>query len=222
MTAPHTRARSAVHELTREHLTHTPGGNLLYAPALLEQLTDAVTPGATGPASASAGLPVPVNLSAVVLYQEINAVTREAAAEMHGLPVPGTLPDVLRAVPELLPAYGEEWASWWANVLERWTGEIRTLLSPPPPRRTLPDPCPACGQSTHTVWDASAGEDVRKPALSVAYRDAAGAMLPPAEWDAACAACEATWQAGPEMSFFVRAITAQQQTPDADSPDPCP
>ena len=200
------RARMAAHQLTHEHLTTTTVG-LAWAPPLLDQLEAAVTPGSTGPASSDAGAPAPINLGAVALYQEINGTTRQAADEMTDRALRGTLPEVIAQAAAAAPEWSDEWAAWWAGVLEKWCTDIRQLLEPPAPRRRLTGTaCPACGSATVDTWDPTLEEYSRAPALSLAYRDAAGTMLPPAEWDAACAACDATWHGGEEMTFFTRAV----------------
>lgn len=73
------------------------------------------------------------------------------------------------------------------TALAAWTASIDALLDPPP-KWTLPSPCPACNTATVYRRD-NAGDMVRQPAL----------QLGPA--GASCAKCHAVW--GPQKFVWL-------------------
>lgn len=67
-----------------------------------------------------------------------------------------------------------------ASTINAWCEAIKTILDPPP-RRHLPNPCPACG--TAIVYRRNtAGETVRQPALQIG------------EHGCECAHCHTKWE----------------------------
>lgn len=190
--------QTQVHELTREHLVTTPDGQLVGNPALLDQLSDAVTAETrAGSAGGNAGVSLPIGEGALALLQDIE---REARRHQHEL-IPsftGTLKAVIQSW-TIEPINGE-WHAYLERVTLEWIDRINGIISPVKPPRKLHRPCPSCG--------VLYGGDDHKPGLLLYCWGEDGTMLPPGQWTAECIHCEAAW--GPtELTWLTRALNPE-------------
>ncbi|MGJ9405272.1 hypothetical protein ACHABQ_02970 [Nesterenkonia aurantiaca] len=197
-----------IHQLINPHpLTRPDGtmardirGQLIYQPALLDQLATAIhTKGRDGAATSEPG--VPINTRAIDLWRELDTDARNEEHERTGS-MTGTL----------------------GSIIERWTREprenhqdhlehvtldmadrIKNLLEPAPRRRKLRQPCPSCGEH----WTLN-GEGDREPCLTAGTHDPDGLLRHPHDYDVTCAACGAQWS-GEALSDVVHGISAPQR-----------
>jgi hypothetical protein len=168
----------AIHRLTGQQSRFL-DGKLLYTESRYMQLRDA-TAGEqvnSGGGGGSKSQP-PVWLDAVDLLNEIDTAVEILQPAFTGVP-----PTIGR----LRWIEARKWRPQDTGQIERitravaeWAHEIDALLDPPQ-RWTLPDPCPACNQTTAYRRD-SGGERVRTAALQI---DPTGCR---------CAACGAVWE----------------------------
>lgn len=193
-----------IQELTSAHLTTGPRGPA-EVPALLDQLAGAAFPNKDGAAGGGAtGQPVPVNLDAIKLWQDLERNVRLDIHEMTAQRATGTLSRLIQSIPG---AANDEWTAFWEHALLDWCDRIRGLLYPAPPRRKLDQACPACSTARTLVWEDSAEGYVWQAAVTVGCWGADGKLKAPSEWDARCGECGAEW-AGETMDWLVRAIAA--------------
>jgi hypothetical protein len=185
-----------VHRLTREHLTRDKDGNLRSAPAFLDELRGAVSPGSSMSGGGASGPPIPINPEAVDLLTEIHAEARRDYHEITGSRWPGNVDGLLIyfAAMDLSP----EWDSYLTHVTSEWLDRITAMLWPSKPRRKLVGKvCPACSQAMY-------GEE-RKTCLTLGCWDTDGAMKKIGDWDIECDGCDASW-AGEQVAYLLRAL----------------
>ncbi|WP_138443532.1 DUF7341 domain-containing protein [Sinomonas susongensis] len=189
-----------VHELTREHLVHTPAGRLETVPALLDQLDAAAGETRAGSNGGGGdGTPSPISLDVVALQQDIE---REAWANQGEL-IPsfkGTLKQVIQSW--AVESINGEWMAYLEHITLDWIDKIRAITEPAKPPRKLHRPCPACG--------VLYGGDEHKPGLLLHCWADDGALLPPGQWTAECIHCEAAW-AGGELGWLSRALNTETE-----------
>lgn len=183
--------RDLIHQLTR---THYLDGKM--HEALLTQIEGAAQPDRTGGASAGNDEPkVPVDVGAISIRQNIDWEARDYHYSLYGTDT-GTLTEIIQAFGS---TKNPEWAKYLEGKLGGWANSIRSYLHPTKPRYKINAPCPACGQRFY-------GED-RRIALSANCWDKDENLLPPGEWEVACAACPGEWR-GEELSWFTQIIAA--------------
>lgn len=169
-----------IHRLTRGHLSGVTDG-VHRVPSLLDQLEAAFTPDLRGGASSSsARAKIPINATAVSLWQDI-----EREAVEHQTELIGTSSRNVRAVIRSWVSVNPEWETFLTEATGRWCEQIEKLISPVKPYHPS-QPCPSCGQRFH-------GPE-RTATLSLYWLDADGNQLHPEEWAMDCAGCGAQWE----------------------------
>jgi hypothetical protein len=186
-----------IHQLSRPHLRTAPDGSLRHAPALLDELRAAVTPGHAGSAGGgTSGPPIPINPNALDLLTEIETEARRDYFAMTEAPWSGDLDALL--IRFTMMDMTQEWDNYLTHVTSDWVDRITAMLWPVRPRRKLTGKvCPACGWATYG--------DERKVCLSLGCWDDDGNMRKIGEWDIECASCEAGW-AGDQVAYLLRAL----------------
>jgi len=196
-----TNLRDHVHELTRPHLKTAPDGELRHAPALLEELRNAVTPGQNGYGGGKSGPPIPIDPSALDLLGAIEKEARKDYAEAVGRIWKGELVPLLQSYQDA--PISPEWEAYLGRVTLGWVDQITALLWPVKPRRKLVGKtCPSCGWATY-------GEE-RATCLTLGCWDEQGDMRPIGTWDIECGHCEASW-AGEQVTFLLRALDTPKE-----------
>lgn len=184
-----------IHQLVRPHMTRRPDGKITRQDALLDQLATAIhTNGRDGSATSEPGLPI--NGRALDLWKTIDTQVRQEELERAG---------TMRGIPgQIIERWETEQRHNWVSHLEHVTldliDQITQLLDPPPKRRKLREPCPACGEQ----WDYT-GDGDREPCLTAGTHDEHGAMLKPADYDVSCSACGAEWR-GQSLTWVLQVI----------------
>lgn len=187
--------RDNVHRLTSEHLSLI-DGRPVKVPALLDQLDSAAQPGESG--SKGSGAPLPINVDAVALYQDIEREARDHQFEMVAHESRCSLRTLLG-----LWANGAVTTTEWEAFLEHatldWCDRIVALVQPTKPPRRIHRPCPACG--------VLYGGDDRRPGLHLHCWDDDGGMAKPGDWRCECVHCGAAWN-GDQLGWLSRAVSA--------------
>lgn len=186
-----------IFRLTRGHLTAAQGG-VYRVPSLLDQLEAAFKPNNGGGAGGSAKAGLPINTTAVALWQDIE---REATNYQHDLH--GTSSRNVRAVIRSWVALTPSWEAHLTEATQKWCERIETLINPIKPYHPN-QPCPACGQRFH-------GPE-RSTTLSLHWMDTDGNTLHPEEWAMDCAACGAQWS-GKTLGAVAWAMAMEERQP---------
>lgn len=189
--------RTNVHQLCSEHLTTGPDGKPVKVPALLDQLSNAVTAETRAGSSGSGGRSLPIGEGALSLLQDIEREARDHQYEMVAHESKCSLRTLLG-----MWANGAVTTPEWEVFLEHatldWSDRITAIVNPSKPPRKLHRPCPACG--------VQYGGDERKPGLHLHCWDSAGELAPPGDWTAECIHCGAGWD-GSELGWLSRAVS---------------
>lgn len=186
--------RSTVHQLTADHLTHTPLGYAT-APPLLSQLEAAIKPSGRGAAAGGSGRGEVINLTALALWEEIAADISIHTQEAGLTPKPDRI-ETLKLW--TIMDSDDDWNEFLTHVTQDWCDRITALLSPMKPYHPS-QPCPSCGLKFYG--------DENTPPLSVHYLSPDGEQLHPEQWKMECAACEAEWE-GDTLGHVARAMSA--------------
>lgn len=177
----------AVHLLVRPHLTHRPDGVPITRDAWLDQLAGAVHTISSGGGRDSNEPPIPINTAALNLWRRLDREVRRDELDRAG--------HARGHLGGILTRWADETRPDWTLYLERacydMVDEIRDLLDPPPKRRPLNQPCPACG-----ITYATNADDERVPALTAGTHERDGTMRQPRDYDVTCADCGADWVGG--------------------------
>ncbi len=187
--------RDHIHQLIRPHATRRPDGQFIKQPALLDQLAGAVKTSSGGRRDSSE-TPLPINAAAIDLWKNIDQTLRDEEQERAGT-MRGTPGGILQRWEN---EQRDEWTGHLAHVTLDIIDQITQLIDPPPKRRKLRKPCPACGEE----WDYTADGD-REPCLTAGTHDEHGAMLKPADYDVSCSACGAEWR-GQQLTWVLQVI----------------
>ena len=189
MTAAPSLAQN-VHQLIRVHLTHDPTGRVTQQHALIDQLNAATTTtGNDGGRSNETRLLI--NVAAIDLQLEIRNTTRETEQARTG--TPGNTRSILYSwTLEERP----DWVQHLTELTSNFCTRITNTINPPPRKRQLHMPCPACGLKY-------AGED-RTPALHADVYKPDGTMKSPNEYHVECTQCGAEW-AGEQIAWLTAA-----------------
>lgn len=189
--------RDNIHQLIRPHMTKRPDGKIVTRPALLDQLSEAVHTSKGGRRDTSE-TPLPINAAAIELWRALDTQARREEQDRTGRPR-GHLGGIISR-------WESETRAEWVQHLEHATldiiDQISDLLDPPPKRRKLREPCPACGE--RWVYDKATGD--RDACLTAGTHDSEGAMRQPADYDVACAACGAEWR-GKQLTWVLQVIS---------------
>lgn len=192
-----------VHKLTQPHHTITPEGDLIKQAPLLDQLAGATHNSTRSRSGGSGGQGLPINTDAIDTQQWVNRCVRTneelRTGQKHGTPH--------QIISRWPTEHRETWQHQLAQDTQQIINRIEHLLNPPPPRRPLRQPCPACDQQ----W-ATNTEGERKPALTARVYDTDNGVLPPSEWDLYCAACEAQWTPkDPTFQYMIESFCRQPE-----------
>jgi hypothetical protein len=195
-----------VHRLTREHLTIT-GARTAYVPALLDQLTAAVTEQTrAGSPAGGGGTALPIGEGALSLLQDIDRQARHRHRQLEPWAV-GTLQEIVQAwaTMELEP----EQSKRLENLTGYWCEQITAIVNPTKPPRKIHLPCPACGQLY--------GGEENTVGLHLHCWDDDGALANPGDWRAECVHCGAGWDAR-ELQWLAHALNAGHADSHAGEP----
>lgn len=187
--------RDNIHRLVRPHMTRRPDGKHTTVDPLLSQLAAAVHTSRGGRRDSNE-TPLPVNAAAMDLWAALDTQARAEELDRTGT-ARGTLGAIItRWETESRPTTVTHLEHVTLDIID----QITNLLDPPPKRRPLRKPCPACDQT----WVLN-GDGDRASALTAGTHDAEGAMLPPSEYDVTCSACDAVWT-GQELTWLLQVI----------------
>lgn len=166
-------------------------------PALLDQLREAVTPGAEA-GSKGSGVPAPVAVNALDLLNDITATATEywsLFTQTHT--VHGSLDDRIRSWAANVRGHREDAIQTAEWITGEWVQRINDLFDPPKMQQVKGN-CPDCGaRYTYTQQD---GETVRTPALQVTVREGGQSY-------AECGDCGAYWSRG-QMHLLAEVVAA--------------
>lgn len=160
-------------------------------PGLIQQLSQAIAhSGETRPVlRRKRGLPIVISVQAFDIMADIERVTKkwDTSKAIHQR-IAHTVAELCRedtnAIPRMRIVSG---------YLDSWVRLIRELFEPPR-RLHLAAPCPACTETTVTVYHADDRESVLAPALQITYTKDGHVCE--------CYACGAIW---PETHFLLLA-----------------
>ncbi|WP_456238258.1 DUF7341 domain-containing protein [Nesterenkonia haasae] len=187
-----------VHRLTRHHLTLSTK-KVTTVPPLLDQLAEAVHSNTRTRSGGRNERGLPINSDAIDLWKELDTQVRTAEANRTGT-TRGHLTQILQRWKNLTDPH-------LTQITTNMVTQIENLLDPPPPRRPIRQPCPACDQE----WTHDTAGD-RKPALTANVYDPEGGVLPPTEWDIHCAECQAQWHPNdPAFKILIQLLTTTQE-----------
>jgi hypothetical protein len=176
-------------------MTRRPDGKHTTVDPLLSQLAAAIHPSGGGRGDSSEQ-PIPVDTRAIDLWATLDTQARAEELDRAGT-ARGTLGAIItRWETETRPTTVTHLEHVTLDIID----QITNLLDPPPKRRPLRKPCPACDQT----WVLNSDGD-RVSALTAGTQDAEGAMLPPSEYDVTCSACDAVWT-GRELTWLLQVI----------------
>lgn len=178
--------RMNIHTLTREHYSRDHAGRLARAIPLLEQLT-----AGAGNAGGSAGseTPLPVSVSAIALWQDLEFEAKDIQYRRTGNDR-GGLWEITAGWSGIDdPEHGDpHWAAYLEDVTGDWIVRITELINPVSrSRRPLRRPCAACGNRWH--WE----NDSRREAVTAWVWDEEGEIAPVDLWEVSCRACGGQW-----------------------------
>lgn len=194
-----------IYRLTEPHKLIRPDGTLaknrdgkdIYQPALLDQLANA-TKSSRGGGQDHNDMPIPINTRAIDLWKQLDTEVRQVTLDRYG--------HARGHLGALLTRWKSEGDTAWIAHLEHITMDIidriETMFDPPPKRRTLKQPCPACGE----LWTLNSDGD-RVHCLTAGTHNDDGTLRNPADCEATCAACEAAWH-GEDLAWLLNAIDA--------------
>lgn len=194
-----------VHRLTSEHLTMT-GARTGYVPALLDQLTAAVTEQTRAGSPGGGGNPLPIGEGALSLLQDIDRQARHRHRQLEPDAV-GTLREILNAwaTMDLNP----DTAKRLDTLTGHWCEQITAIVNPSKPPRKIHLPCPACGQLY--------GGEENTVGLHLHCWDEHGALANPVHWRAECVHCGAAWPSL-ELNWLAHALNAGHANSHAREP----
>lgn len=174
---------SNINQLINPHIAMNPRGKIIKQPALLTQLKDA---NSNGGRPTTSERPIPANLKAVALLQDIYDEALKHQCAMTGTVDQRPLRDILT---DWATIEDHEWQTFLGHVTLDWIDRINDTINPTRPRRPLMQPCSACGQKYAPDDDGK-----RIPAVTAWVWDSEGDHIAPMEhWDVHCSACGAEW-----------------------------
>lgn len=182
--------RANINQLIRPHMT-VRFGKIVKQPALLRQLGEAQTGNDTPTTTEQ---PVPVHLTAVQLWQDMEFQARDLQYQMTGSDRGG----LWSILPSWEAVTDEGWQSRLGEVTGEWIGRIQEVLDPPRPRRPLNQPCPGCGEKY------APGENGKRiPAVTVwAWASDGETVAPFEQWEVTCGACGEQWHGRDAIRVF--------------------
>lgn len=186
---------SNINQLINTHIAYSPTGKIIKQPALLTQLKDA---NGNGGRPTTSERPIPANMKAVALLQDIYDETIKHQYEMTGN-YDGSLRQILT---EWATIEDKEWQQHLEHATLDWIDQINTCIDPPRPRRPLHQPCSACGKKYTPDEDGK-----RIPAVTAWVWDHHGERVAtPDQWEVACSSCGAQWHGKEVVKQYWRAL----------------
>lgn len=178
-----------VRQLTQHHITYSHTKKIITAPPMLTQLTQAQS-GSGAPTTNER--PVPVHLTAIALWQDMEKEARQYRHDMTGDDSGGLWP----IIESWARINDDEWQPFLEHVTLDWIDRINNTIDPPRPRRPLMQPCAACGEKY------TPGEDGKRiPAVTAWVWDHHGENVTSIEkWEVLCSNCGAQWH-GKEVAM---------------------
>lgn len=185
--------------LIEEHPHARPDGQITTRPAFLDQLAGSQMAQRQGGAGSNETR-LPINTAAIALWSDLDKEARYAE-QGRANTTSGTLGAIIER-------WRREQRTEWQVYLESVTGwmiaQIQGMFEPPPRRRALHQPCPACGQT----WTLNKDSE-REAALTAGVHQQDGELRPPSECDVTCADCGAAWNGDKELAWLLTAIDTQ-------------
>lgn len=160
-------------------------------PGLIEQLSQAIAhSGETRPVlRRKRGLPIVISVQAFDIMADIERVSKQwNTNKSASTRILGTVAELGRANVDAIPRMRVV-----SGYLDSWVRLIRELFEPPR-RLHLAAPCPACNESTVTIYHADDKESVLSPALQITHTKDGHICE--------CYACGAIW---PDTHFLLLA-----------------
>ena len=181
--------------LTQPHIGYNHAGKIVKQDSLLRQLNKAERTGGT---STTSEKPIPANINAVALAQDILKEAQQHQYEMHGT-TRGSLWAIILSWQQI---EDKEWVAFLEHVTQDWIDAIRNLINPTRPRRPLHQPCASCGNKY------TPGEDGKRiPALTAWVWNATGETIAPSEnWEVTCSNCGTQWHGKEVTKSYWRAL----------------
>lgn len=181
--------------LTRPHPHTRPDGRIVTRAAFLDQLANAQMSQRRGGAGTNETR-IPINTAAIELWKALDTEARQLTLDRYN--------HARGPIGALIQRWDDEgeptWRAHFEHVTQDMIDRIEAMFDPPPKRRALHQPCPACGET----WALSDDGD-RAPCLTAGTHRNDGTMRPPGECDASCDACGAAWE-GEELAWLLKAL----------------
>lgn len=170
-------------------------GKIVTAKPLLTQLSEADRDGGT---STTSERPIPANVNAIALMQDLLREAEEHQYEMTGNDN-GSLWTIIATWETIT---NTEWANYLEHVTLDWIDRINAIIQPTRPRRPLMQPCSACGEKY------APGEDGKRiPAITAWVWDSLGERVSKIDhWDVNCSACGAQWHGKEVVKSYWRSV----------------
>lgn len=186
---------SNVRILTQPHVTYGPTKKITTVKPLLTQLTEADN-GNNKPTTNER--PVPINLTAIALWQDLTKEAKEYQHEMTGDDT-GELSVIIESWHHVTD---DDWRPFLEHVTLDWIDRINAVITPTRPRRPLMQPCSACGYKYTT------GEDGKRiPAVTAWVWDGLGEQVAkPDTWEVRCDSCGSQWTGKEVVKQYWRAL----------------
>ena len=187
-----------VHRLTRPHLS-TLRGQIATVPPLLTQLT---MDHGRHSQKVSSERPIPVPLSAIALWQDMEHEAREHQYARTG-DDSGGLWQIVESWERVDDA---EWCAYLGQVTLDFIDRILATIDPPRPRRPLRQPCAACGQ--RWTYDA---DGQRSEAVTAWVWDEDDRVAKVDTWEVTCTSCGAQWVGKEVARTYWRAVDTDSE-----------
>lgn len=186
---------SNVRILTQPHVAYSPAKKIVTAKPLLTQLTEADNGGGRPTTNER---PVPVHLTAIALWQDL-----EHEAQQHRYEMTEDDSGGLWAIIESWAhVEDDEWKKFLEHVTLDWIDRITNVIEPPRPRRPLMQPCSACGEKYTPGKDGK-----RIPAVTAWVWDGLGEQVAkPDTWEVRCDSCGSQWTGKEVVKQYWRAL----------------
>ncbi len=186
--------------LLRPHPHTRADGRIIGRAALLDQVAESQMAQRQGGAGSNETR-LPINTAAIELWKDLDDHARQAE-QARANTMCGTLGAIIERWEK---EKRTEWQDYLEQVTAHMIGQIETMFDPPPRRRALHQPCPACGQE----WAHAGEEGERESSLTAGTHQQDGTMRPPSEYDVACGNCGAQWHGG-ELAWLLNALDTEE------------
>lgn len=186
---------SNINQLINTHVDYNRVGKIVKVKPLLSQLSESER---VGGSSTTSERPIPANVNAIALMQNIYDETIKHQYAMTGN-YDGSLWEILA---EWVTIKDSEWQAFLDHVTLDWIDDIKRTIDPPRPRRPLMQPCSSCGNKY------TPGEDGKRiPAVTAWVWDNSGEhVAKPDSWEVRCDSCGAQWIGKEVVKAYWRAL----------------